>query len=458
MALILVFGVAFASYQKYNSESESDPEVDLTGKTNVELLPLENTVLLMEAPLATITFCKGDYNKAAEYLRARVADIAYRNPWIGGWLAKDPTSKDLRLWYDPSSDDLAPGLLLEFQPGEIPVHRELSYDECHELVNSRGAKVLRKAELSGKNEPIVKISIIPDEANPTERFSLVTSMSHAGGDKHTYYKIFNMLCKGTEILVMNPVRKMEAIDAVFKRMGQKESFYIRNALKEPMWAFSQSKENRDPMQLKIFYPNLQWSVDGSKQQLNQESDGDESIKLMPRQSDYAVLASWFFGINVTTVGFLAVNYRNYLERCDLNDMDAGNYQNPIPLTAVDYATPRLVQLATESGKRCGTNPIAPLPNHQAENSYSIAVDWAESRDAAIDIGDGIEEQLHLPLYSSKELRSVPNKMSFMVLFTANGKTEYRRKRIALFVVAKKSVIDKIDESGIVDEVIYVEDS
>ena len=74
MAFILVFGVAYASYQKYNSElssmskSKSEPEINLDGKVSVTLLPLELIANLKEAPISTITFFEGDYTRAVVYL------------------------------------------------------------------------------------------------------------------------------------------------------------------------------------------------------------------------------------------------------------------------------------------------------------------------------------------------------------------------------------------------------
>ena len=82
MAFILVFGVAYASYQKYNSElssmSKSESEINLDGKVSVTLLPLEFTMDLMETPISTITFFEGDYTKAADYLQTRVAEIVHQ--------------------------------------------------------------------------------------------------------------------------------------------------------------------------------------------------------------------------------------------------------------------------------------------------------------------------------------------------------------------------------------------
>ena len=121
-----------------------------------------------------------------------------------------------------------------FESGQIPLSWEVLYETCHELVKLHGAKVHHNKDLVGKNEPIFKIAIIHDDLNPNKHFSLVTSMSHIGGDKHTGYQIFNMLYRGTVIWAMNPTQKMEVIQAVFDCMGQKEAFYFRNATNEAM--------------------------------------------------------------------------------------------------------------------------------------------------------------------------------------------------------------------------------
>jgi hypothetical protein len=99
MAFILVFGVAYTSYQKYNSESssmsesESKPEINLDGKVSITLLPSELTVNLMEAPISTITFFEVDYTKAAEYLRTRVAEIVHRKSVARGIASQRPQNQ-----------------------------------------------------------------------------------------------------------------------------------------------------------------------------------------------------------------------------------------------------------------------------------------------------------------------------------------------------------------------------
>ena len=159
------------------------------------------------------------------------------------------------------------------------------------------------------------------------------------------------------------------------------------------------------MQLNIFFLWCEW-LDHHKPQ---QFCGREASHLISRQSDYALLASWFFGLVNATFGLLAFKSRNFLEGCDLNDTDAGNYQNPIPLMPVDYNTPRLVQQALDTGKCCSTDPIASLPLFHNENSCAIAIDWDKRKYTAVDIGGSCEETLHVPLYGSKELRSVHNK-------------------------------------------------
>lgn len=186
MALILVVGVAYTAYTSQEHKLDVDPEIDLNGKASVELLPLEQTLSLLEAPLATISFFEGDYLAASEFLRMRVADIVYRNPWLGGWFLKVPGQKDTKLYYDPSSDDVAPNILHIYKPGEIVLsfddHEHIDYDRIADP-----AKVKYNKDLVGKNLPIWKVSIIPDAITPEKRFALVVSMSHVGGDVHTFY-------------------------------------------------------------------------------------------------------------------------------------------------------------------------------------------------------------------------------------------------------------------------------
>jgi hypothetical protein len=414
---------------------------------------LEQTLSLLEAPLATISFFEGDHLAASEFLRMRIADIVYRNPWLGGWLLKKPGEKAIKLFFDPTSDDVAPGIFHVYEPGEIVLsydkHEHMDYDRIAEP-----AKVNYNKDLVGKNLPIWKVSVIPDAVTPNERFAMVVSMSHVGGDAQTFYQIYNMLYRNAPIMSLNPMRKLHVSDAVAARMGVQETFYVKNAVHKPYWRqlSSSSDHGVDPIQTRQVYVSQQWLDDQLEQLQEGQEDGNSDVEIL-RVTPISVVASWFFQLVGATVGLLGYNVRNQLEpSCDVGDLDAGNYQHPIPVTAIDYATPLLVEQALRTGKRCGSNPAQSLPGFSRDATFSIAIDWAQYFERQLDLGEGTikGKSLHLPLYNVDKLNGQTSKLSFVCLYTACPATDSTPSRMGAMIVAPQSVIEKIEASEFSD--------
>jgi len=96
----------------------------------IDLLPLERTLTLFEAPNATITFMDGSPQVASDWLRSRVSEVVYRNPWLGGYLGKDKSRGGaVSLFYDPSSDEVNTDVFTSFDPGAIDLTRETKYED-----------------------------------------------------------------------------------------------------------------------------------------------------------------------------------------------------------------------------------------------------------------------------------------------------------------------------------------
>jgi len=451
MALILVVGVAYTAYASQEHKFELDPDIELDGKESVELLPLEQTLSLLEAPLATISFFEGDYVAASEFLRMRVADIVYRNPWLGGWILQMQGDKAIKLYFDPSSDDVAPGIFHMYEPGEIA----LSYDD-HDHVDydriAHPAKVNDNKYLVGKNLPIWKVSIIPDAVTPNKRFALVVSMSHVGGDAHTFYQIYNMLYRGAPILPLNPRRKLYVSGHVATRMGVQEAYYVKHAVHKPLWRqlSSTSEHGADKLQTRQVYVSSKWLED----RLEQLQEGPDSDVEVLRVTPFSVVSSWFFQLVQPTVGLVGYSIRNQLANCDLDDLDAGNYQNPIPVTELDYATPQLIEQALRTGRRCGSDPPTPLPGFSRNATFSISIDWAQHFERGLDLGDKVAKEMqHLPLYNVDKLNEQNSKLSFICLYTANPASEGSPSRMGAMIVAPQSMMETIVASEFVGGVI-----
>ena len=444
MPIIIAAGAAYATYVSMkSSDMEMGEEVNLDEKTGINLLPFEHKLGLLEAPISTIAFFDGDYNLVAETLQLRVKDILKANPWLGGWLAKKKGEKEMKLWYDESGNEMAPGAFQVFEPGEIPLSRDTSYIEYADILKDTGVKVPSNKELLGKNLAMWRVSIIPDANDPQVRFALVVSMSHVSGDAATFYGLYQMLSPEADVVSMNPVRRSDAAEELIRRIGRESLSYITNAISNPIWEYTQVSDN--PIQYSMFYVSETWL-----QKLHEEHNTDKDGTAV---SDNSLLAYMFFKtMSKPTIGFMTYQLRNRFDDCPVSDTDAGNYNVSIPYTEIDYATPELLHESLKTGVRCGSDVPAPLPGFKWDATFSITTNWATHYKMPVNLGNDVEETLHMPLYDVRELKCIPSKLSLMCLFTTSaGGNEASKPRLGAFVVAPRSIMLEVEGSGIVDE-------
>lgn len=438
MALILAGTAAYAAYCAMSeSEAPLDPEIPpLETLKSISFLPLELALGLMEAPIHTISFFEGNYKDVAEKLDQRIKDIIFVNPWLGGWMCNE--NKELRLFYDDTSAKKTPGAFTLFEPGKIALSKDTPYIEYEAILENTGIKVPKNHDLLGKNEALWRISLIPDAEAPEERFALVASMSHIAGDACVFYKLYNMLSPEAEIVALNPERRQEVTEEVEKKMGAEEMTYVTKAISNPLWDFTQG--DKDPVQSSIFFISEEWLA----RQRGGHAGGDFEV------SDHALLASTFFVVAKPTIAFNIHQLRGQVQ--DVSDKDAGNYQVSIPYTEHDYASPELVEQSHATLRRCGEFCLATLPGGSWNSTYSVMTNWSSFYADPVILGDELKEVLHLPLYSTAELKDIPSKLSLFCIFTASQQDDESHKgRVGASIVAPRSVIMAIEASGIVDE-------
>lgn len=494
---ISVAAIAYASNRDGDSsgskEDNSEP-LDLSQKTTaVNLLPLERTLALFEAPIATITFMDGNPDVACVYLKERVSEIAKKNPWLGGGLAKDTSDGAVKLWYDETAESLAPGLFESFEAGLIDLTQDSPYESYGDLFNSHNVLVDCNASLIGRSKPLWRVSLVPDAKDPTCKFAIVVSMSHMCGDGYTFHKVHNMLHREATVETLDPTRKLDFSHQVLEKMGRDEAFYIDRVARSPLWARFQKDER--VIDKKVFYLDEEW-IEGQKRawtlvknmnaatalyedgqdagdtvqitELGIEADGSATtpsttdasafaVSFAPKQGTVSIttndiVTSWFFRLVDATVGLMPYNFRNRLGMC-CTDADAGNYAQAIPYAAQDYETPMFIQASRGSGKRM-VSQNTPLPPHRSDNRYAISVDWrAFQKRGGLQLGGGTDDEicqqtLQLPCSLAKDLDSVPKSFSFIHLFNAGPNGEP-----AISVIAPKAVMEKIEKSGIVRKTI-----
>ena len=442
MPFVFIPVAMYVVYKKQqSSELEAiDPAINLEGKTAVRFLPIEHSLGMLETPISTISFFSGNYKEIAPRLKQRVEEILRLNPWLGGWIAKIEGDHQFRLFYDPSGETRAPGAFTMFEPGEVPLSgASTPYSQYEVILEEADLKVKRNKEQFGRNSALWRVNVVPDMDAPGEGFALIVSMSHLVGDGHTFYKLYGMLCQNSDIISISPVRRFDAVDAAEKLMGKEEYHYISKAVSNPLWEWTQNEDN--PSENQIFVISKYW-LEILRIEHNAENNKD-GVKV----SDNSLITWWFFNMTKPTVGFMSYNLRNRVQGCGLSDTVAGNYNNPIPYTGVDYATPALIQQSLETGRRCGSNPPRPLPGFKWDATFSLITNWATFYKSNVCLGEDVDELLHMPLQDASEMKMIPSKVTLMCLFNA------RQGRIGAFINAPRSIMQEVEASGIIDEVI-----
>jgi len=227
MPFLIVIGAAYAAYQaNANSQKDDekikiDPSINVRGKEVVQLHELEREMSILELPIGSISFFEGDYKAAAAHLERRVEEILKANPWLGGRLLPMP---DLQVVYDPKGEDRPPGIFQAFEPGIIPLKHSTPYEMHSEMLH--GAVVPRNDKTVGQNQPLWRVSVIPDVGEWETKFAVAVSMSHAIGDAHTYYKFYNMLHCEAPVEAMNPTRIANYKEAVHEYVGEPGSTFV----------------------------------------------------------------------------------------------------------------------------------------------------------------------------------------------------------------------------------------
>jgi len=446
-----------------------DPSINLDGKKAITLMEAEQELGIAEHPITTVTFFDGNIEDVAPLVEKRVRKITEKNPWLGGWLIMDAADNyEIKLFYDESGVEGNTGLCFQVVETKIPLIRgQAEYERCVRTLSSVGAIIASNQQLLGKhNQPLWKITLVPDAELPHERFALVVSMSHALGDAATYYALLNMLDQRDEreVVALDPVRIPNFRSRLVERIGnEREVDYIRSAVAKPVIDLSGTKDQ--PCVFKMFYVSRDWVLLRKHGRAEAEA---ESIAAKQVVSSISVLTSWFFSVNEASVGLLLADLRGQIEECPIGDANAGNYVHFIPYTPSDYRTPTLVHDSLSSMKRCGPNSEQyDMPGFMWDMTASLSADWSRYFREEMYLGDDVKYRIHLPVCDSENLRKViPSRVSYMTIFTANPHANHNvtlrsicadnvtaSKREAAMVLCRQSVWDKINECGVVEEVI-----
>ena len=148
------------------------------GKTSIDLLPLEQSLTILEHPISTISFYRtggsgsaaftttSDLDTTLAKLEGRVQAVVQANPWLGGWLVRGKGIGSFdntpRLWYDPTGKEAAPTIFQKMTHDQVPLDRDTDFIEYETILRKTSALVKYNAEIvNRKEEPLFRITVIP---------------------------------------------------------------------------------------------------------------------------------------------------------------------------------------------------------------------------------------------------------------------------------------------------------
>jgi hypothetical protein len=215
-----------------------------------------------------------------------------------------------------------------------------------------------------------------------------------------------------------------------------------------------------------------------KQKLKEEEEGEVACPLPNYVSTNDCVVSAFLNCLQPDVVFMAANFRGKVPGFDGSD-DVGNYEELITYLKGDYETPQLIRLSvlppiyqrygptfavaaqsdSSDTAKCAEAQerqrlVSPmLTNWQHLSAqYAAVTNWSTFAKPLVlpssPTGDGepghVDQELHLPLFDWP--KACPACIfGSMVLFRPT------RGRIAAIVAGKKSMMDKVKRTGMVDE-------
>ena len=201
--------------------------------------------------------------------------------------------------------------------------------------------------------------------------------------------------------------------------------------------------------VKMFYLNEEWVMRRKGRRgsvFEADSTSGASVATAAALTANSIISSWFFRINEAANGILMVNLRHRLSHCDIQDLDAGNYVYALVCSEDDSASPGGVQHVAQTMH-------SEVEEFDSSRNSSIAVNNSNFYDQELKLADGCRQTVHLPIYNTMIMRYLPDKVSAISLFTARCAGNGNERRAGAFVVCQESVWEKIQESGIVAEMI-----
>jgi hypothetical protein len=577
MPLILAIGAGYAYYKRKNGVdidnngvmskkiTKIDPAIKLKGKTALSLHMFEKEMCMLELPITTVTFYDGNYEHITLSLKNQIELIIQRNPWLMGRLLPMP---DLKIIYDPIGVDRPPSYFTIYEPSCVLLSDTTPYN-CYSSI-LKHVMVLPNSELLGQNMPLWKVSLIPNETEPTKKFAMVVSMSHLMGDAHTYYTIYNMLSveSSQNVEALNPVRMPDYVESVRQFLGESETNFVNELLStknlpfvdETMTTTSNhvpdqpidarlSKENKGAAEItdgstEVLCRQLDCSIsaisdtsegkvstntsrtpcpilDAASSVATTEMDTSfESKSSCATETDYSlrvnpltlpsvedlcllesfvklkqetsmkknvvkmfyineewiaqqkrahgsdtistnsIVSSWFFQVNDASFGLIMMNLRQRLP--EVTPFDSGNYVHALVYGENELKNAESIQEKIENLGNMEKNLTQPYLHFDKDKKASISINWTNFNRKELCISEFCQQKFHIPIYNTKVMQYLPEKVSAINLFTISASqcigSSSSQRQIGAFVVCQEASWKCIEQSGIILEEISCKDS
>lgn len=357
------------------------------------LTDMESKYLMLSmSGITTITIFRGDPSSACQLLQTRFVELLQHNPWLAGSLVTSDGVLGLQYESVPSLGDI--GRLFNpthrgGKPASPPaLSSVMDMGQLCRAVSNSTAVVLPGTSCVDNLEPLVALSVIPDQHRPVDTFAVVFSLSHAIADGFTYYMLLSMLSNTGSMVRMSPTRKckidVESIIAI-------------------------GEEERDLNFSKAAICNTVCRMlCGSKPTIGTyyvHPDRIKAAKSATTHPDVAFLSTndvitSSFGLATSArIMFMALNFRNKLP--GYIDTDAGNYEGMLVFGPEDYEDPTMIRRTLQSGPpayvRGAGDETQPLPGcwESMRSGVSLVSNWTFPCFSELVVA-GCQQMVHVP--------------------------------------------------------------
>mmetsp|Transcript_1458 Transcript_1458/g.1759 ORF Transcript_1458/g.1759 Transcript_1458/m.1759 type:complete len:501 (-) Transcript_1458:1377-2879(-) len=429
----------YNKHKKLHQTSSSSASADEAEPLKYhKLFQSEATFYNTDMPcISTLTWFRGDYKQAQEFLQRRLKKIFQKNPWLSGRIVKrrgvyyiahsmehnDNDGEGDGEGDGDRSEDISINLKNYFQlvpEDESSISREASPPGDLGLLTK---KYMIK---NGPNEPLFKVTVIPCQTCPKSKFAVICQMSHVVGDGATFYKLHEMLCS-TDESILEEGLIFDRVDTFEKDsvdlLGKREHGFVTS----PSYICLLL---RGMLSTLVFGPKTEFKfafVDHDKIQCEKESflagtsksigatASDDDSDRVSFVSTNDIITSWFMSNTGCAYGIMPINLRNRLK--GITSSHAGNYENVLFYQCqADVTCPSLIRRSIKRMKRIVTQH-GPFPGFASvvRKSCAIVTNWQTF--ATPNVIPGCEEDLHLPIAPLSVWAST---MPFLLVFRAGG--------------------------------------